>query len=261
MAGFARKTLWIVSMSQAAEARLLKHAQAMGADAVCIRTDNTRLTGAVGRFRQKGIKVYAWRWPAVVAKPGSKTHYYAVDEANYVVKKLIPAGLDGYIMDPESESGSPANDWNKTSLKPLAQSFCDTIRDGAHDAGLTGFVFGVTSGCNYATKRPKMPWAVFAEASDALFPQTYWRWTNSKGKVQNINGGTPDKAIDTGLDSWRQIANGTAIVPMAGEIDVVTAEEISAYAARVRHEGLDQYHFYADNGSVSDLKCAAVKAI
>jgi hypothetical protein len=261
MASFARKTLWIVSMSEAAEARLLQHAQAMGADAVCIRTDNARLPDAVGRFKQKGIKVYAWRWPAVVPKPASKTHYYAVDEANYVVDKLIPASLDGYIMDPESEPGSPDNDWNKISLKPLAQSFCNTIRNGARTAGLNSFVFGVTSGCNYATKRPKMPWSVFVAASDALFPQTYWRWTNNNGKVEDINGGTPDNAIDTGLASWRHIANGTTIIPMAGEIDVVTTDEIGAYAARVRHEGLDQYHFYADNGSVSGQKCAAVKAI
>src|ERR1043165_7834638 len=110
-------------------------------------------------------------------------------------------------MDPESEPGSPDNDWNKTSLKPLAEFFCTTIRDGAAAAGSANFAFGVTSGCDYATSRTKMPWDVFAAASDALFPQTYWRWTND-GKVQNINGGTPDKAADRGLKSWRQIANG-----------------------------------------------------
>jgi len=260
MADFARKVLWIVTMNEAGEARLVEHAQASGANAVCIRTDNRRLPAAIARFKGAGIKVYAWRWPAVVPKPSSTTHYYAKDEAQYVVDKLIPAGLDGYIMDPESEPGSPDNDWNKTSLKPLAEFFCTTIRDGAAAAGSANFAFGVTSGCDYATSRTKMPWDVFAAASDALFPQTYWRWTND-GKVQNINGGTPDKAADRGLKSWRQIANGKPVIPMAGETDVITADEIPVYAARVRREGLDQYHFYTDNSSVSQAKCAAIKAI
>ena len=131
MASFARKVLWIVTMNQAAETRLLQHAQASGADAVCIRTDNSRLPNAIGRFKQAGFKVYGWRWPAVTPRPSSTTHYYADDEAGYVVDKLIPAGLDGYIMDPESDNNSPSNDWNKTGTKPLAQGFCDAIRNGA----------------------------------------------------------------------------------------------------------------------------------
>jgi hypothetical protein len=261
MASFARKVLWIVTMNEAAESRLLDHARASGANAVCIRTDNKRLPDAIGRFKQGGFKTYAWRWPAVKPQPNSTTHYYAKDEAQYVVDKLIPAGLDGYIMDPESESDSPRNDWNSTSLKPLAEFFCKTIRDGATAAGLANFAFGVTSGCDYATSRKKMPWDVFAATSDALFPQTYWRWTNGKGKVQNINGGTPDKAADKGLTSWRHIANGKPIILMAGETDVIKVDEIPLYAARVRQEGLDQYHFYADNASVSQEKCTAIKAI
>jgi hypothetical protein len=262
MASFARKVLWIVTMNQAGEARLLQHAQDSGANAVCIRTDNTRLPDAIGRFKQKGFRVYGWRWPAVVPKPNSTTHYSATDEAKYVVEKLIPAGLEGYIMDPESEPGSPDNNWNNTALAPLARSFCKTIRDGAAAAGVASFAFGVTSGCNYATSRKKMPWSEFVAASDALFPQTYWRWTNpDTGRVQDINGGTPDKAADKGLASWRQVANGKPIILMAGEIDVIKADEIPDYAARVRREGLDQYHFYADNASVSQANTAAIKAI
>ena len=262
MASFARKVLWIVSMNQAGEDRLLQHAKDCGVDAVCVRTDNSRLPGAIAKFKQGGFKVYGWRWPAVVPKPNSTTHYYAADEAKYVVDKLIPAGLDGYIMDPESEPGSPDNNWNKTSLTPLARQFCKTIRDGATAAGLNNFAFGVTSGCDYATSRKNMPWSEFAAASDALFPQTYWRWTNPvTGKVQNINGGTPDKAADKGLASWGHIANGKPVMLMAGEIDVIKPSEVADYAARVRKEHLDQYHFYADNAGVSAPTCAAIKAV
>jgi len=31
-----------------------------------------------------------------------------------------------------------------------------------------------------------------------------WRWANEEAKVQNINGRTPDKAVDSSLANWRQ---------------------------------------------------------
>jgi hypothetical protein len=249
-------------MTQATEARFLQHAQATGADAVCIRSDNKRLAGAVARFRAKGFKVYAWRWPAMKPTPGSTTHYYATDEAQFVVETLLPAGLDGYIMDPESENDGASNDWNNATLGPLAKSFCQTIRAGASAAGLGNFVFGVTSGCDYPTSRKLMPWHELVAASDALFPQTYWRWTSPKtGKPQGINGGTPDKAIDKGLESWKTIANGTPVIPMAGEIDVADVTDFSAYAARLKKEHVGTLQFYADNSRVSQAKCAAIRAI
>ena len=96
------KVIWIVDMVElAAEDRLLRNAQTTGADAVCIRTTNSRLPAAIDRFHQNNIKVYAWRWPAVRQVQGDLTHHYAADEADYVVQDLIPAGLDGYIVDPD----------------------------------------------------------------------------------------------------------------------------------------------------------------
>jgi hypothetical protein len=258
MANFARKVLWIVGMDAASEKRLLDHAKKARMDAVCIRTDNRILPQAIKRFQAQGLKVYGWRWPAVIPKPNSTTHYYAADEARYVAGTLIPAGLDGYIIDPESDRGSPSNDWNKGGLETLARDFCNTIRT----AGGRQFAFGVTSGCDYATSKKKMPWSILADASDALFPQAYWRWTNPvTGRKQNINGGTPDKAMDRGLASWRKLPGRKPIIPMSGEIDVIDAEEIPAYAARVRAEGGDQYHFYTDGSAVAEAKLTVIGAI
>ena len=47
--------------------------------------------------------------------------------------------------------------------------------------------------------KPNIPWAEFFTASDALYPQCYWRWTNPKTgqRGQKINGGTPQNAINT----------------------------------------------------------------
>jgi hypothetical protein len=63
----------------------LPAARASLVEAVCIRSDNVRLENAIGGFHQKEIAVYAWRWPAVLPKPGSKTHWYAKDEAAFDV--------------------------------------------------------------------------------------------------------------------------------------------------------------------------------
>jgi hypothetical protein len=260
MADFKRKVLWIVSFTKALEPRAFKHAEDCGVEAVCIRSDNVRLENAIGGFHQKNIAVYAWRWPAVLPKPGSKTHWYAKDEAAFVAEKLIPAGLDGYIIDPESEPGQPSDDWNNAALALLAREFCQHIQSAAKNAGRGDFVFGITSGCNYPAGLKYLPWGEFVAASDALFPQTYWRWTNNK-KVQNINGGTPDKAIKKGLHSWARIARNKRIIPMAGEIDVVAASEIKDYASALKELGLDQYHFYADNSGVSKSTCDAINHI
>src|SRR5262249_15461303 len=143
-----------------------------------------------------GMKVYAWRWP-----PASKAG--AQKEADNVANDLIPAGLDGYIVDPESDTPGASNDWNRAGLGPIAAQFCSTIKSAAPGS----FVFGTTSGCSYPAPnmKPKIPWKEFFTASDVLLPQTYWRWTNpSTGKRgQKINGGTPAAAIAKGVPAWK----------------------------------------------------------
>ncbi|MBZ9765525.1 hypothetical protein LB526_01960 [Mesorhizobium sp. CA6] len=162
-----KKTLWVVDIkTEAAEKMFAKHALAVSATAVCIRTSRSRLQGAIDRFHKIGMEVYGWRWPS--ALPSA-----TLAEANKVAQNLIPAGLDGYIVDPEG-----SNDWNnpKTDLGPLATQFCDTIRKAAGK----NFVFGTASGCAYPSLggKPHIPFEVFFAASDVLLPQTYWRWTH-----------------------------------------------------------------------------------
>ena len=92
---FANKALWAEDLDdQTDEDRIFGHAQAMGAEAVVIRTTSGRLATSMARFQAAGMKVYAWRWPAVVKNPGGR---YAIDEANYVAQTLIPAGMTGGI--------------------------------------------------------------------------------------------------------------------------------------------------------------------
>lgn len=253
------KVLWIVTMDEAAEARLLRNAKTARVQTVCIRSTSPRLPGAIRRFQQQNMKVYAWRWPAASPTQSKSPHYFATDEANFVVEELIPAGLDGYIVDPESEGDGAANDWNHTSLAPLARSFCQKIRNAAP----AGFHFGITSGCTYPSHgmRPNIPWAEFAAASDALYPQTYWGMVNSHEDAIDINGGSPDAAIDRGLASWKPIASGKLIVPMAGELDVITTDEIAGYGVRLQREGINEAHFYADSADVPPENYGAIAAL
>jgi len=259
MPHFARKTLWVVSIAGGAHERLLHHARACGADAVCIRTDNADLPAAIGRFHAEGIEVLGWRWPAVVPRPESRTHYYALDEADHVARVLIPAGLDGYVLDAESEPGSPANDWNDAALAPLARALCETIRNAARPK--PGFLFGVTSHCDHPATRGETPWSELVAASGALFPQCYWRIQPASGPPRETNGGTPEAAVARGIESWRAVAGQKPVIPMAGELGVITPHEIAAYAARLRARGLDVHHFYADADGIGGGVLEAIRAI
>jgi hypothetical protein len=158
--------LWTVNMNtEATETLFAKHALAMDATGVCIRTSAKRFPDTIKRFHDLGIKVYAWRWPPATSAGAQK-------EADLVADKLIPKGLDGYIVDPESDRAGANNDWNRAKCVPFAKAFCKTIKDAAP----APFVFGTTSGCAYPAKnmKPYIPWAEFFAASKALYPQCYW---------------------------------------------------------------------------------------
>jgi hypothetical protein len=250
-----RKYLWIVNMNKdSVETLFAKHALAMDATGVCIRTSSTRFPDTIKRFHDLGMKVFAWRWPPATTSG-------AMMEANNVADNLIPAGLDGYIVDPESDKKGARNDWNQDGLGELAAAFCKTISDAAPRS----FVFGTTSGCAYPapTQKPKIPWDQFFAASDFLYPQCYWRWTNpDTGQAgQKINGGTPDAAIAKALPAWKAKSLGKPIVPMAGEIDVVNDYEIAAYGAALAKLGITEGHFYADSAGVPVANLAAMKAL
>jgi hypothetical protein len=259
MTDFNSKTLWIVGMKQAAdEARLLAHAKSAKATVVCIRTTNPRLPGAINRFRAEGIEVFGWRWPA--CKPtNASVHYYALDEADYVVEKLIPAGLNGYVVDPESDNDKAKNDWDDAKYAPLAAEFCKRIKQGA--VNTAGFSFAVTSGCEQPKNNKHIPWHEFVSASDVLLPQAYWRHTNQHGVPEDIHGGTPVAAINRAFAAWSPIAAGKPMIPMAGEIDLVTPAEIAAHGAEMKARNLRALHFYADVGAVTAPVLTAIATL
>jgi hypothetical protein len=261
---FTSKVLWIVSMdNDGDEKRLVQHAKAASIDTVCIRTDSPRLPDAIGRFHALGMKVRAWRWPGVI--PSNTGTYYALRQAHYVADTLIPAGLDGYIVDPESDHAGDNNDWNQKSLAPIAKEFCEIIRTGAKG---NPFLIGTTSGCTFPapTGKPDIPFAEFFAGSDALYPQTYWRAmlfdNNLKKEVPtDIHGGTPAESMKRGWAAWSPGSMGRPIIPMAGEINLVTAQEIADYGVELTKRNVSEANFYADESDVKPDVLAAIKAL
>lgn len=261
MPSFDKKILWALDVSTSkSEMRVFEHADAAGCGVICVRTPSKRLPGLISRAHAKSLEVYAWRWPAVRPQPSSTTHYFADDEAAFVAKELIPAGLDGYIVDPESDTAGAANDWNDEAHTDLAKRFCKTILDAAK--ANKQFRFCTTSGCSYPSpnNRPHIPWAAFNAASDVLLPQSYWRVATSKGP-RSANGGTPAKAVKSGFDAWKRIPKHKPIVPMAGELASITVEEIAAFGQELTQAGIREAHIYIDGSGASAGKLAAIKAL
>ena len=54
---------------------------------------------------------------------------------------------------------------------------------------------------------------------------------------------------------------GKPIVPMAGEVDVVTTDEIAAYGVELAKMNVREGHFYTDNGKIPVPNLAAIKAL
>jgi hypothetical protein len=230
-----RKVLWIVDGNKN---RLLKKADYIRAQAVCVRTTNSWLEGSLADIKRQGFDVYGWRWPAVIEPPRDPRHHYAMNEAAFV-GRLIDAGLDGYIADPESDAGRANDDWNDRKWAPLANQFCDAIAIPGVRKN-PKFIFGTTSGCRYPTLFRQIPWPEFVAHSDALYPQCYWI-----GDGQPVNGGTPQSAFARGMKSWRTIAPpAMRIIPLIGEIAGVKAAEIDAYQDIIDANGIGEIHFY-----------------
>ncbi len=242
------KVLWVVNLSDSGVhlAGLLIKAKALGATAVAIRTTATNFDESIPAFHDSNIKVLGWRWPSV-------NRPKALAQAQHVVE-LMNIGLDGFIADPEGDNRSDIN-WDQTGLDNLAQDFCSTIR-----TAFPNKLFGTTS--HYRAKRlfNNLPWQVFIQHSDKVYPQTYWRVQTDKGP-KPVGSGQPKQNYAVGLSAWQEIgAAPSAIIPMAGEIALALPEEIKAYAAAAAENHVNELHFYTMDQPIPKLVSEAIAA-
>jgi hypothetical protein len=255
------KGLWVEDLDGPAEqGRVLQHIQDTGANLVCVRTTSPLLPALIPIFHAQNVKVYGWMWASVV--PHQPQHRYARDEANHVATNLVPAGLDGYIFDIESDDGNPPtkHDWDRTDVEDLnllAQYYTSTIKNAFVARG-TSYLLGLTSHARGFSNYPGIPWQPFLSASSILYPQTYWRYND--GTPQHMNcldenadptdphhlrgKGTPAQALANGFNDYSP--KGKPIVPVAGEIGCAKAGEMIAFGALVAARGLTEAHFYVD---------------
>jgi len=249
-----RKVLWIWRYD-GHEKTVQEHVDASGADTICLNTITHQFKETMDYYQQKMNKtVWAWRWPGTKPADGYGWHYFIRDQAAYV-STLIKSGLQGFIVDPESNENKKPNDWAQdevdgNKLKDLATEFWTTLKGAAKGKNV---LFGMTSGNTFPAQESKklIPWSEFAAPCQALYPQSYWRaWSLDKQTKKEIVKDlypTPDDAIDAGLKAWQKLGAGKKIIPMAGEIELATKEEIASYAARMAKLNLNELHFYVDN--------------
>jgi hypothetical protein len=110
----ARKVLWIWRFDKN-EDTYKKHLDAAGVDTVCINTMSHRFPALIDEYKKMKKTVWAWRWPGVRPSEGYGWHYYAPDQGKFVAD-LVKQGLDGFIVDPESNDNQKPNDWNQTEV-------------------------------------------------------------------------------------------------------------------------------------------------
>ncbi len=250
----ATKILWIVNGDPNT---LLNHAKQIGASAVAVRSDNHWLAGSIKMFHTAGMKVHAWRWPGV-QPTDDPPNYYAPDQAKFVVQTLIPAGLDGYIADIESDgTAHPQRDWNNRALASMATSFSSLI-SGAGKKHNPNFIFGLTSGFDFPTAYPHIPWDAFVSFSDAVYPQVYWR--GDGGAV--VGGGTPEKAWTRTLASWKSLDLGVKpIIPIIGQIQHISPQSIADFRALMIANKMGEVHAYSDDGVIAQANWAALNGL
>jgi hypothetical protein len=245
-----RKVLWVVDTSDVDG--LVQKANYIRAQALCIRTTNNWLKDALPNLKHQGFDVYGWRWPSVDPQENSN-HHYAKDEADYALR-LIEAGLDGYIVDPESDDGRTSDDWNDPRFSNLAHDFCSKIKIAGRQSNQY-FLFGLTSGGNYPTAKPLIPWAVFLAYSDAAFPQIYWA-----PNYLHPPRRSPDEAFTVDMESWKTVLPATfRVCPIAGEIASNEAAQIERFGEIVRQHGMTEVHFYAYENGIGDDNWLAIR--
>jgi hypothetical protein len=114
----------------------------------------------VAALRAKGISPWGW-------------HYVYGDdpsgEATKAIQRVQQLGLDGYVIDAESEYSQPGRD-------AVASRFMSLLR-----ASLPSLPIALSS-YRFPTYHPALPWQEFLDQCDYNMPQVYWLQATNAGE-------------------------------------------------------------------------------
>lgn len=279
---FQTKGLWAEKIAtEASRDRLKQHLIATGANLLCIRSESPYIGELMTELQPQGTKIYAWRWANLFPDPASGPNP-SVDDSRYWknelvnAQKLIAAGIDGYILDIESDDGINSkkhnyqpypHDWDNPNISKadraaIATNFAAGIAE-AFSKRQRPYVLGLTSHQRGFSNYPSIPWQPFLDVCNALFPQTYWYADGGANNVKSCGPvsydysvhparpiGTPSQAMTNGFTDYANKKNAAGdvlpIFPIAGEIGCAKYGDMTLFGALVAQHSLTQAHFYVD---------------
>ncbi len=145
------------SIASAAQAAGLTHVLIKVADRssphnIDSKTKADLVPPVAAALRAKGIQVWGW-------------HYvYGEDpagEARIAIRRVQELGLDGYVIDAESEYKQPGR-------QAAAQRFMSELRKALPKLPMA------LSSFRFPSYHPQLPWREFLEGCDYNMPQVYW---------------------------------------------------------------------------------------
>ncbi len=129
-------------------------------------------------LKAKGIQVWGW-------------HYVygnnPVGEAQIAIKRCKELGIEGYVIDAESE-------YKEAGKEAAAKTFMSTLR-----SGLPSLPVALCS-YRFPTLHPQLPWKAFLDKCDINMPQVYWQSAHNPGAqlartVKEFQAMTPIRPI------------------------------------------------------------------
>jgi len=160
----------------------------------------------------QGIEV--WGWQYVYGR-------YPLHEAIMAKKRIEELGLDGFVIDAESEY--------KTSGSMAAEIYMDELNKVKVPLALSSY--------RWPSYHPEFPWDAFMPRVDVAMPQVYWMQAHN-----------PTAQLTKCVQEYRQRWPDKPIIPTGAAYQEAgwraSEEEIVAFAQAVHDLGLSGYNFW-----------------
>ena len=136
----------------------------------------------VAELRSAGVQV--WGWHYVVGRD-------PLGEANLAVQRTRALGMDGYVIDAESE-------YKDRKKETAARKFMATLREGLPDIPIA------LSSYRYPKLHSDLPFAAFLEKCDYAMPQVYFEGSHN-----------PEEQLDRCVEQYMALRPARPVIPTA----------------------------------------------